>query len=150
MTLLSRIEQDYITAYKAHEELRVAVLRLLKTAAKNRQVELMRELTDDDVLDVIGKQAKQRQDSIEQYKAAHRDDLAAREAAELDILRVYLPSPLSSEELDAAIDAAIAETGVSGMAGMGRVMSSLLAACKGRVDGKTASAAVRARLLKNG
>ena len=150
MSMLSRIEQDYIAAYKAHEELRVAVLRLLKTAAKNRQVELMHPLTDDEMLDVIGKQAKQRQDSIEQYKSAGREDLAAREAAELDILRSYLPAALSEAELAEAIEKAIAETGVTGVAGMGKVMSTLLAAYKGRVDGKTASAAVRARLLKNG
>ena len=146
MSLLAKVEQDYIAAYKAKEDVRVAVLRLLKTAAMNRQVELMRPLTDDEMLEVIQKQAKQRQDSIEQYTAAGRADLADREAAELEILHGYLPSPLTAEELAAAIEAAIAETGVTSMAGMGKVMTAVLAAHKGRVDGKTASAAVRARL----
>ncbi|MBO4312202.1 MAG: GatB/YqeY domain-containing protein [Desulfovibrionaceae bacterium] len=150
MTMTTRVEKDFIAAYKAKDEVRVAVLRLLKSAFKNRQVELMHPLSDDEALDVIQKQSKQRRDSIEQYTAAGRKDLADREAAELEILSSYLPEPLTPEELGAAIEAAIAETGVSSMAGMGKVMSAVLAACKGRVDGKTASAAVRARLQKNG
>ena len=81
MSLSTQIEQDYIAAYKAKDTLRVGVLRLLKTAAKNLQVELMRPITDEELATVIQKQAKQRQDSIEQYTTAGRDDLAAREAA---------------------------------------------------------------------
>jgi len=149
MDMLARIEQDYIAAYKAHDSVRVTVLRLLKSAAKNKQVELMRPLTDSDVLDVISKESKQRQDSIEQYTNANRADLAAKEAEELEVLKSYMPSALSEEELSAAIELAISETGVTDMSGMGKVMSAVLAANKGRVDGKVASAAVRARLLKH-
>lgn len=148
MSVIEAIEQDYLRAYKAREEQRVGVLRLLKTAAKNRQVELLRPLNDDEMLDVIQKQAKQRQDSIEQFTAANRKDLADREAAELEILRGYLPTPLTAEELAAAVEAAVAETGAEGMPAMGKVMTALMAACKGRVDGKAASEAVKARLLR--
>lgn len=148
MSLVATIEQDYLSAYKAREEQRVGVLRLLKTAAKNRQVELMRPLTDDEMFDVIQKQAKQRQDSIEQFTAANRKDLADREAAELEILRAYLPTPLTPEELAVAVEAAVAEVGAEGMAAMGKVMTALMAAQKGRVDGKEASAAVKARLMR--
>lgn len=102
MSLSTQIEQDYIAAYKAKDSLRLGVLRLLKTAAKNLQVELMRPITDEELAAVIQKQAKQRQDSIEQYSAANRPDLAAREADELAILKGYLPEPLSAAELDAA------------------------------------------------
>ena len=109
MSLTTRIEQDYIAAYKAKDALRLGVLRLLKTAAKNLQVELMRPVTDEELATVIQKQAKQRQDSIEQFTAANRPDLAEKEAAELSILKDYLPEPLSEEELAAAIDAAIAD-----------------------------------------
>ena len=130
MSLTTRIEQDYIAAYKAKDALRLGVLRLLKTAAKNLQVELMRPVTDEELATVIQKQAKQRQDSIEQFTAANRPDLAEKEAAELSILKDYLPEPLSEEELAAAIDAAIAVMGDY----------------KGRVDGKAVSAAVKARL----
>ena len=82
MSLTTRIEQDYIAAYKAKDALRLGVLRLLKTAAKNLQVELMRPVTDEELATVVQKQAKQRQDSIEQFTAANRPDLAEKEAAE--------------------------------------------------------------------
>ena len=92
MSLTTRIEQDYIAAYKAKDALRLGVLRLLKTAAKNLQVELMRPVTDEELASVVQKQAKQRQDSIEQFTAANRPDLAEKEAPELSILKDYLPS----------------------------------------------------------
>ena len=144
MSLTTRIEQDYIAAYKAKDGLRLGVLRLLKTAAKNLQVELMRPVTDE--ASVVQKQAKQRQDSIEQFTAANRPDLAEKEAAELSILKDYLPEPLSEEELAAAIDAAIAALGVTNMSGMGKVIQSVMGDYKGRVDGKAVSSAVKARL----
>ena len=134
MSLTTRIEQDYIAAYKAKDALRLGV--------KNLQVELMRPVTDEELATVVQKQAKQRQDSIEQFTAANRPDLAEKEAAELSILKDYLPEPLSEEELAAAIDAAIAALGVANMSGMGKVIQSY----KGRVDGKAVSAAVKARL----
>ena len=143
MSLTTRIEQDYIAAYKAKDALRLGVLRLLKTAAKNLQVELMRPVTDEELATVVQKQAKQRQDSIEQFTAANRPDLAEKEAAELSILKDYLPEPLSEEELAAAIDAAIAALGVTNM---GKVIQSVMGDYKGRVDGKAVSAAVKARL----
>ena len=146
MSLTTRIEQDYIAAYKAKDALRLGVLRLLKMAAKNLQVELMRPVTDEELATVVQKQAKQRQDSIEQFTAANRPDLAEKEAAELSILKDYLPEPLSEEELAAAIDAAIAALGVTNMSGMGKVIQSVMGDYKGRVDGKAVSAAVKARL----
>lgn len=128
MSLTARIEQDYIVAYKAKDALRLGVLRLLKTAAKNLQVELLRPITDEELATVIQKQAKQRQDSIEQFTAANRVDLADKEAAELTILKDYLPEQLSPEELDAAVVAAAAEvaaTGATGMAGMGKIIQEI-------------------------
>ena len=98
------------------------------------------------MLDLIIKEGKQRQDSIEQFTAANRPDLAEKEAAELSILKDYLPEPLSEEELAAAIDAAIAALGVTNMSGMGKVIQSVMGDYKGRVDGKALSAAVKARL----
>ena len=149
MSLTTRIEQDYIAAYKAKDALRLTVLRLLKTAVKNRLVDLCRPggtLDDAEMLDLIIKEGKQRQDSIEQFTAANRPDLAEKEAAELSILKDYLPEPLSEEELAAAIDAAIAALGVTNMSGMGKVIQSVMGDYKGRVDGKAVSAAVKARL----
>ena len=146
MSLTTRIEQDYIAAYKAKDALRLGVLRLLKTAAKNLQVELMRPVTDEELATVIQKQAKQRQDSIEQYTSAGRQDLADKEAAELAVIQSYLPKPLTEEELTALIDATIAEVGATSPREMGKVISAIMATHKGRVDGKALSAAVKARL----
>ena len=131
--------------------MRLTVLRLLKTAVKNKLVDLCRPggtLDDGEMMDLIIKEGKQRQDSIEQYTAAGRSDLADKEAAELVVLQSYLPKPLSEEELTAVIDAAIAETGAASPRDMGKVISAVMAAHKGRVDGKVLSAAVKARLAK--
>ena len=151
MSLFEQIEKDYIQAYKAKDSVRLTVLRLLKTAVKNKLVDLCRPggtLDDGEMMDLIIKEGKQRQDSIEQYTAAGRSDLADKEAAELVVLQSYLPKPLSDEELTAVIDAAIAETGASSPRDMGKVISAVMAAHKGRVDGKVLSAAVKARLAK--
>lgn len=149
MTLYEQIEGEYIKAYKAHENERVGVLRLLKSAVKNRLVELKRPggtLTDPEMLDVILKQARQRLDSIEQYKAAGRSDLADKEAVELEILQTWLPKPLSQEELALVILKIITETGASGNRDMGKVMKELAANYSGRYDGKEASSLVREML----
>lgn len=151
MSLFEQIEKDYIQAYKAKDSVRLTVLRLLKTAVKNKLVDLCRPggtLDDGEMMDLIIKEGKQRQDSIEQYTAAGRTDLADKEAAELVVLQSYLPKPLTDEELTAVIDAAIAETGAASPRDMGKVISAVMAAHKGRVDGKVLSAAVKARLAK--
>jgi uncharacterized protein YqeY len=146
MSIAKQIEQDFVTAYKAKEQLRVAVLRMLKTAIKNRHVELMRELTDDEILDVIIKQIKQRQEAEEQFRAANRAELADKESAEADILRSYLPVQLSREELAALVDKIVNDLSASGMKDMGRVMKAIMDSHKGRVDGKAVSELVKARL----
>ncbi len=149
MSLSEQIEKEYIQAYKAKDSVRLAVLRLLKTAAKNRLVEFKRpggELSDAEMLDVIIRESKQRQDSIEQYTAARRADLADKEAAELKILQEYLPRPLSREELAEIIETTIADLQAAAPRDMGRVISAIMAAYKGRVDGKILSEAVKKRL----
>ncbi len=149
MTLNERIEKEYIAAYKAKEQLKLDVLRLLKTAAKNVLVEQRRSsgsLDDNEMMDVILRQAKQRQDSITQYREAGRDDLADREAAELEVLQEYLPTMLTEDELQAVITKAIADTEAKTPQDMGKVMNAIMAEYKGRVDGKALSAKVRASL----
>ena len=146
MSLLSKIDKDYIEAYKAKDTVKVAVLRLLKTAIKNRMVEIGKEASDEDVLDLITKQVKQRRDSIDQYEKAGRSDLAEVEKAELVELETYMPRQLSDEELAAAVEKAVADIGAEGMKDMGNVMKALMQAHKGRFDGGKASALVKARL----
>lgn len=148
MSLQTTVEKDFLTAYKAKEDVKVAVLRMLKTAIKNAMVELRRDLNDDEVLDLIAKQVKQRKESIEQFTKGGRPELAAQEQLEMDALQAYLPTQLSDEELEIAIDAIIVEMGVSDIKEMGRVMQALLAKHKGQVDGKKASTLVRDRLAQ--
>lgn len=145
-TLQSRIEKDFVSAYKAREEARVGVLRMVKTALKNRQVELKRELADEDVMDVLLRQLKQRQEAVDQYAKAGHQDRADAEAAEAEIIKGYLPQPLTPEETRALVESVIAELGASSMADMGRVMGAITASHKGRVDNKAVSQMVRERL----
>jgi uncharacterized protein YqeY len=146
MSLSERIEKDYVAAFKAKRTDEVAVLRMLKAAVKNKQVELRRELADNEILDVVAKQVKQRQESIDQFRAAGRVDLAEIEERELLILRTYLPTALSLAELEEAVTTTIQALGASGMKDMGRVMNAILGEYAGRIDGKELSALVRARL----
>lgn len=149
-TLFDRIQTEYVQAYKAKDSVRVSVLRLVKTAVKNRLVEEKRPggvLSDAEMLEVLVKESKQRQDSWEQFTAAGRQDLADKERVELEILKEYLPSPLTPEELAAVIATAIADTGATSAKDMGKVMQAIMAQYKGRVDGKVLSAAVRQALV---
>ncbi len=146
MSLFAKIEKDFLSAYKAKESEKVAVLRMLKAAIKNFQIDAGREIQDEDVLALILKQAKQRKESITQFAQAGRNDLKEQEERELCILQAYLPAPLSPEEIEAAVVQAITETGASSPADMGKVMQAILSRFQGRVDGKTVSSLVRQRL----
>jgi uncharacterized protein len=148
MGLLSQIDSDYLFAYKARDTDRVAVLRLLKTAIKNKQVELLRAPTDEEVLELVSRAIKQRQESIEQFRRAGREDLASKEEREHAVLQHYLPPQLSRDELLSVIDETIAETGAKGQGDMGRVMQAIMNRHKGRVDGKDVSVLVRSRLSR--
>lgn len=149
MSIAEQIDRDYLEAYKSRQQVRLGTLRLLKTAAKNKQVELMHPLSEDEYLSVIMHELKQRQDSIEQYTAAGRSDLAEKEAAEAEVLRAYLPAPLSEAELAEAVERAVAPLLDGGMKNMGKAISAIMAECKGRVDGKAVSAAVKARFQQS-
>ncbi|MBI9110435.1 GatB/YqeY domain-containing protein [Maridesulfovibrio ferrireducens] len=146
MSLIEQIDKDYIAAYKAKDDVKKAVLRHLKTAIKNRMVDGGGEVTDEDVLDLVAKQIKQRKDAIEQYESAGRPELAEKEAVEIVALSGYMPPELSSEELEAAVEKAIAELGASSIKDMGKVMQAITAAHKGQFDGKVLSGLVRSRL----
>ena len=151
MSLSERIEKEYIEAYKAGDSGKKDALRLLKGAMKNRLVELKRingTLTDDETLDVIKKQAKQCRDALEQFVQAGRDELAAKEKRELEILDTYLPRQLSPEETEALIEETIKAVGATSSRDMGKVVGAIMASHKSRVDGKALSEAVKKRLEK--
>ena len=146
MTLKTRITEDMKAAMRAREAARLSTIRLLLAAIKQREVDERKELADAEIVAVIDKMVKQRKDSISQFEAGHRIDLADAERAEVAILQVYLPQRLSDAEIDAAIEAAIARTGAAGAAGMGKVMGVLKPELAGRADLAAVSARVKARL----
>ena len=146
MSLKQQVMDQVKQAMKAGEKDRLKVLRMLTAAIKQREVDERVELDDDQVLAVIEKMVKQRRESIEQYTAGGRAELAEVEQQEIDVLADFLPEPLSEAEVDALIDRAIADTGASGMADMGKVMGQLKGPMQGRADMKQVSAKVRARL----
>lgn len=146
MSLFSRLEQDFLRAYKSKDAIRVAVLRMVKTAIKNKQIELGREPDHDETLALLAREAKKRQESIDLFATAGRSDLVAKERQELEILEAYLPVPMTREELASVVEATISELGASGMKDMGRVMQAVMAGRKAQVDGKILSELVRSRL----
>ncbi|HET7581902.1 MAG TPA: GatB/YqeY domain-containing protein [Candidatus Limnocylindria bacterium] len=146
MTLQQRIESAMREAMLARDIRRVGTLRMAMAAFQNRRIELGRDLTDEDVVDVLSKQMKLRRESIEHFKAAGRDAMVQVEEEESAIIAEFLPQQLSADELAAIVDAAIAETGASSPAEMGRVMGRVTPQTKGRADGKAVAELVRARL----
>ena len=147
MTLIERITADMTTAMKARNQERLAPLRMAKAALMNREVEKGRALDDTESQQVIASLIKQRRDSIEQFRKGGREDLASREQQEIVALEAYLPPPLPMAEIEAAIDAAVAEAGASSAKDMGRVMKSVMSRLAGRaVDGKQVSELVRKKL----
>jgi len=146
MSLKVKITEDMKDAMRAKDTPRLSTIRMLLAAVKQREVDERRELADADVLVVIDKMMKQRRDSIAQFEAGHRADLAAVEKAELDVLAGYMPQPLSDAEIDALIAEAMASTAATGAAGMGKVMAELKPRLAGRADLAAVSAKVKARL----
>ncbi|MGB1131167.1 MAG: GatB/YqeY domain-containing protein, partial [Haloferula sp.] len=143
------IPQDLKEAMKAKDSLRLTVIRALKTALTNAAIEkggLGTELDDAEVISIIRKQLKQRQDSFQQFTDAGRDELADKEKAEMGVLESYLPAAMTTEEVVALVEAVIAETGASTKADMGKVMGLLQKRSEGRADGKTLSQEVAKRL----
>ena len=144
--IVERIQEDQKAALKARERDRVAALRLLSSELKNRRIELGRDLTDEDAIEVLSRALKQRRESEEQFVKGGRADLATKEAAEAELIRHYLPEPIADDELNRLIDAAIAESGATSMKDMGAVMGRLMPALKGRAEGAVVSARVKERL----
>jgi hypothetical protein len=144
--IVERIQADQMAALKARERERVSALRLLTAELQNRRIELGRDLTDEDAIEILTRALKQRREAEEQFSRGGRPELAAKEAAEADVIREYLPEPIAEEELSRLIDAAIAETGATSMRDMGAVMGRLMPAIKGRAEGAVVSARVKERL----
>jgi uncharacterized protein len=149
MTLVQQVDGDLKEAMRQKDTAKLGVLRMLKSALKYAAIEKSRmegELNDSEAVQVIRKQMKQRQDSIESFEKGGRTELAAKEKGELSILQSYLPQAMSAEELANVIRETIAELGATSRAQMGTVMKTLQAKVAGRIDGKTLSAEVQKQL----
>ena len=145
-SLKERITDDVKSAMRSGEKERLGVIRMITAAIKQREVDERISLDDAQVLSVLEKMIKQRKESVEQFKAGNRQDLADKEAAEITLLQGYLPSQLSATELDALINEAVASTGAASIKDMGKVMAIIKSKAQGRADMGAVGAKIKAKL----
>lgn len=148
MSFFDRLDAELKEALRSRDELRLSVIRMIKASLKNKSIEKMSPLTDDDVISVLSSMAKQRRESIEQFNAAGRTELAKKEEEELKIIQSYLPEQLSLEELDAIILAAIKESSATSPNDIGKVMKIVIPKIKGAADGKIVNQRVKELLSR--
>jgi len=148
--LLKRLQDEMKTAMKSGNRDRLSVIRMLISEIKKIQIDKKKELSDGEITEVLQKYAKQRKESIRQYREAGREDLASKEEFELGVVQEFLPQPISEEELKQIVEQAIQETGASSIKDMGRVMKSVMDNVKGRADGSVVSSLVKKKLSGNG
>ena len=146
MSKAERIQQDTKAAMKERDRVRVGALRMLGAALKNGEIEAGRPLTEEEEQVVLRRQLKQREESAEAFRRAGREEQAASESAEAEIVRGYLPEPLAAEELEKIVETAIGETGATGIKDMGAVMGRAMALTGGRAQGRELAPLVRDRL----
>ena len=147
MTIQEKIQAHMSEAMRNKDSLRLSVLRMMKTAVKNKEVEKMKPLEENEVVGVLNTLVKQRRDSIEQFRKGGREELAQKEEAEITVIQEYLPAAASEEEIRSAIDGAVQETGAASIKDMGRVMKAALARLAGKTaDGTRVSQMVKERL----
>lgn len=146
MGFKEKVDEQMIQAVKSRDSLRLSALRMLKSGLHNREIDLKRELSEDEFIQLLSSMVKQRRDSIEQFEKGGRNDLVEKETAELRVIEEFLPAQLSEEDLDAAIASAIRETGAAGVRDMGKVMKVLMPTLTGRADGKAVGEKVKALL----
>jgi uncharacterized protein YqeY len=151
MALIERIQKDLTEAMMSKDELRLSVLRMVKSALKYKEIEKVRPLDDAESMQVLQTLVKQRRESVDQFGKGGRQDLADKETKEIAILETYLPAAASDDDMSAAIEAAIAETGANSPKFMGAVIKAAKARLEGKtVDGKVLSERVKERLAKMG
>lgn len=136
MSLMERLNEDMKQAMKNQDKFKLSVIRMVRSAIKYVEIEKRTTLTDEQIIDVLTREVKQRRDSLQEFEKAGREDLATSVKAELEILKDYLPEQLSEDEVRDIVKEAIAETGASGKADMGKVMGAVMPKVKGRADGK--------------
>ena len=145
-TLKQRMTEEMKDALRAGEKVRLGALRMLSAAVKNREVELRHELSDQEFIEIVGREVKRRNEAIEAFEWAGREDLVAKETEEREALQAYMPEQLSDAETDALVDEAIAATGAGSAKEIGKVMGYVMGKAKGRVDGGAVQRMARERL----
>ncbi|MUK76450.1 GatB/YqeY domain-containing protein [Aliivibrio fischeri] len=146
MALIEQLKEEQKLAMKAKDKLRLGTIRLALSEIKQREVDGQTTLSDDEIIAVLTKMVKQRRDSVSQFTAAGRDDLAEKESAEITVLEDFMPQALTDEEVAELLDKAIAESGAAGMQDMGKVMSVLKPQIQGRADMGKVSQLVKSKL----
>ncbi|AZS14458.1 GatB/YqeY domain-containing protein [Paenibacillus lutimineralis] len=146
MNLSERLNEDMKQAMKSQDKFKLSTIRMVRSTIKNLEIDLKRTLDDNEVLDILSREIKQRKDALQEFEKAGRDDLAASARAEVEIIAVYLPMQLTEEEIKVIVQQTIQETGASSKADMGKVMSALMPKVKGRADGKLINQAVQQSL----
>jgi len=148
VSIKTQLEEDIKIAMRAKDVLRLSTLRLVKAAIKNAEVAKMAELSDEEVVAIVSREVKQRKETIPDFERGQRPDLVEKAKNEIEIINGYLPAPLSPDELDSIIHAAIKELGVTGLKEQGKVMGRIAAQVKGKADGREVSQRVRQLLEK--
>ncbi len=146
MTLKQKIDAEMVAAAKAKDKVKLSAIRMIKTALHNREIDAKRDLSDTEILQVLSSIAKQRKESIEQFKAGGRLDLVEQEEAELKTVQSFMPQQMSAEEIEAEVTKAIGEAGATSVKDMGKVMKVLMPRITGKADGKMVSDLVKAKL----
>ncbi len=146
MKLLEKLQQEMKTALKNRDKDRLSVIRMLISEVKKAQIDAKRDLSDEEIISVLQKYAKQRKEAIKQYRDAGREDLAEKEEKELEIVSEFLPQPLSQEEIEKIVSDTIKELNATSMKDMGKVMKAVMEKVKGRADGSIVSSIVKSKL----
>ncbi|MBW4080141.1 GatB/YqeY domain-containing protein [Paenibacillus sp. S150] len=142
MNLSERLNEDMKQAMKSKDKFTLSTIRMVRSTIKYLEIDLKRTLDDNEVLDILSREIKQRKDALQEFESAGRDELAASTKAEIEIIMNYLPEQLSEEEIKVIVQQTIQETGASSKSEMGKVMSALMPKVKGRADGKLVNQAV--------
>lgn len=146
MSLTERLNNDMKQAMKDKDKVRLSVIRMVRTAMKNLEIDAKRELSDEDIITIMNRELKQRRDSLQAFEAGGRQDLVEETNSEIQVLMSYLPEQLSEDEVRAIVKEVIAATGATGKSDMGKVMSALMPKVKGRADGKLVNQVVSQEL----
>jgi uncharacterized protein YqeY len=136
MSLSERLNDDMKQAMKNQDKFKLSVIRMIRSAIKNVEIDLKKTLDDNEVLDILNREIKQRKDSLQEFEKADRDDLAESVRKEIEVIAVYMPQQLTEEEIHAIVQQTIQETGASSKAELGKLMSALMPKVKGRADGR--------------